>query len=49
MRKKETSGYLSVNAIAGSYVKYLDPTDGWCADYYKSGSPKQKERAYFAG
>lgn len=29
--------------------KYLDPTDGWCADYYKNDSPKQKERIYFAG
>lgn len=29
--------------------KFLDPTDGWCADFYKKDSPKQKERIYFAG
>jgi phosphatidylserine/phosphatidylglycerophosphate/cardiolipin synthase-like enzyme len=29
--------------------KYLDPTDGWSADFFKAGSPKQKERSYFAG
>jgi phosphatidylserine/phosphatidylglycerophosphate/cardiolipin synthase-like enzyme len=29
--------------------KYLDPTDGWVADYYKEGSSKEKERLYFAG
>jgi hypothetical protein len=29
--------------------KYLDPTDGWSADFFKTGSPKQKERLYFAG
>jgi len=29
--------------------KYLDPTDSWCADYYKNDSPKLKERIYFAG
>lgn len=29
--------------------KYLDPTDSWSADFFKDGSPKQKERIYFAG
>lgn len=29
--------------------KHLDPTDGWTKDYFKAGSPKQKERVYFAG
>lgn len=29
--------------------KYLDPTDGWSKDFFKDGSPKQKERIYFGG
>jgi hypothetical protein len=29
--------------------RYLDPSDSWTADYYHVGSPKEKERTYFAG
>ena len=28
---------------------HLKPNDSWLKDYYKPGSPKQKERLYFAG
>ena len=29
--------------------KYLDPSDSWTYDYYRTGSPKEKERLYFQG
>ena len=29
--------------------KYLDPSDSWTIDYFHDGSPKEKERTYFAG
>ncbi len=37
------------NRASDPSARYLTPDEGWLSDYYRKGSPRQKERLYFAG